>query len=429
MSNSIAAACALAIFIGLPGPAHAAGTPPMSLEEAVRRALAHDPQLQAEHESVRAAQARVRQAGVRPNPEIGLDVENFAGTGGQRSFSGAELTLGVTQKLELGGKREARVGVAERSVEVAALTRVELQRDIVAQAAAIYAEAVSASRTHAALKDQIGDLERIVGLLKRRAAAGAAPLADATRAEIDLARSRSELEAAKAQTEAARGRLALIVGIGADRLVLPASMPAEDTGTASYAVLETGLTRHPRLARFTAIQRERAAQLAAETTLATPDLTVGVGVRRREGEGDTGLVVSAAIPLQIFDQNAGNIDASKAELARSNADLDSARRKLALEFQTAYADGNAACDRTLRLARDIVPAARRVLAETETGFSKGRMSALALLDAVKAKASAQIDAAQAGVQCARARVTLLTLTGLHPATGKPADWLQSLGGE
>lgn len=429
MLNSISAAFALAIALSLPGPALSAVSEPMSLDEAVRRAVARDPQLQAEQEGVRAAQARVRQAGVRPNPEIGLDVENFAGTGGQRSFSGAELTLGVTQKVELGGKREARIGVAERSVEVAAMTRAELLRDVVTQTAATYAEAASASRTHDSLRDQIDDLERIVGLLKRRAAAGAAPLADATRAEIDLVRARSELAAAKAQTDAARGRLALLVGIAADSLVLPASMPAEDTGTASYAVLEAGLTRHPRLARLTAIQRERAAQLAAETTLSTPDLTVGVGVRRREGEGDTGFVVSAAMPLQIFDQNAGNIDAAKSELARSSAELDSARRKLALEFQTAYADGNAACDRANRLVQDIVPATRRVLAETETGFSKGRMTALALLDAVKAKASAQIDASQGGIQCARARVTLLTLTGLNPATGKPADWFQSLGGE
>lgn len=419
----LAALCASAI-----GMANAAA-PEMTLEEAVARALAQDPQLQAEQEGVSAAQARVRQAGGRPNPEIGLEVENILGTGGQRSLAGAEVTLGVTQKIELGGKRAARVSAAERNVDIAALTRAELERDVIVQAASIYAGAASASRTQAALKVQISDLERIVGLLKRRAVAGAAPMADATRAEIDLLRARADLDAAKAEAIAATGRLALVTGVSPGDLVLPTAAPADSGKVASYDTLEAGLARHPRLARLAAIQRERAAQVSVETANAAPDLTVGLGVRRREGEDDTGFVVSAAMPLQVFDRNDGNIDAAKAELARGTAELDAGRRKLALEFQSAYADVTAACDRTQRLSRDIVPAAGRVLAEAENGFVKGRMNALVLLDAVKAKASAQIDAAQAGVQCARSRVTLLTLTGLQPATGKPAAWLQSLGGE
>ncbi len=428
MSNFVQFIFACALWGILPCVAYAAA-PSLTLEEAVRRAVARDPQLQAEQDGVTAAKARVRQADVRPNPEIGVDVENFAGTGGQRSFAGAEVTLGLTQKIELGGKRETRVSVAERRVDVARLARAELERDIVVQTAAIYAAAAAAVRTQAALKDHIQDLERIVGMLKRRATSGAAPLADATRAEIDLARARADLDAARAEAETTKGRLALITGIALDGLVLPASVPADEGRTASYEVLEAGLAQHPRLARLTAAQRERTAQLAAETATAAPDVTVGVGVRRREGEDDTGFVVSAAMPLQVFDRNEGNIDAAKAELARSNAELDSGRRTLALEFQAAFADANAACDRTQRLSRDIVPAAGRILAETESGFSKGRSNALVLLDAVKAKASAQIDAAQAGVQCARARVNLMTLTGLQPATGKPAVWLSAQGDE
>ena len=325
MSNFIQFIFACAVWVVLSSVAYAAA-PVLTLEEAVRRAVARDPQLQAEQDGVTAAKARVRQADVRPNPEIGVDVENFAGTGGQRSFSGAEVTLGLSQRLELGGKRETRVGVAERRVDVASLVRVELERDIVVQAAATYAAAMAAVRTQAALKDHIQDLERIVGMLKRRAAAGAAPMADATRAEIDLARARADLDAARAEAEAAKGRLVLITGIPSDGLMLPASVPVEEGKTAAYDVLEAGLARHPRLARLSALQRERAAQLAAETAAATPDVTVGLGVRRREGEDDTGFVVSAAMPLQVFDRNDGNIDAAKAELARSNAELDAGRQ-------------------------------------------------------------------------------------------------------
>lgn len=404
-----------------------AAQPALSLDEAIRRALVLDPQLKAEAEAINAARARVRQSGVRPNPELSAELENFAGTGGQRGLAGAELTVGLTQKLETGGKRNARITAAERAVDVASLLQAELRREVAAQTAAIYAEAASASKIEPALRDQIQDLNRIVGLLTRRAVAGAAPMADATRAQIDLARANADLAAAEATARAARERLALATGLRADSLGTTTLEGLGSGNVLAFERLESGLARHPRLDRLTAIQRERAAQLALETAQAAPDVTVGLGVRRREGEDDTGFVVSAAMPLQVFDANEGNIDAAKAELARSSADLDAARRKLAHELQTAVADYTANCDRARRLSNDVSPAARRVLAEVESGFAKGRMSALALLDAVTAKASAQVDGAAASAQCVKASVNLMALTGLHPASGKPATWLNALG--
>jgi hypothetical protein len=54
-----------------------------------------------------AAEARARQAGASPNPELSLDVENFAGTGVFQGFRSTETTLAVSQRIELGGKRGA----------------------------------------------------------------------------------------------------------------------------------------------------------------------------------------------------------------------------------------------------------------------------------------------------------------------------------
>src|SRR5690349_3288246 len=61
-------------------PAPAPG-PTLDLSEALARASAADPAAAGWEARLTAAQANVRQAGVKPNPSLGLELENFAGSG------------------------------------------------------------------------------------------------------------------------------------------------------------------------------------------------------------------------------------------------------------------------------------------------------------------------------------------------------------
>ena len=91
----------------------------LTLPEALTRAAAYDPTRPAAAARVQAAQAGVRQAGVRPNPSLGADLENFAGTGDIGLADRSETTLYYEQTWERGGKREARVDVARAELAVA----------------------------------------------------------------------------------------------------------------------------------------------------------------------------------------------------------------------------------------------------------------------------------------------------------------------
>src|SRR6266511_3524364 len=92
--------------------ASAHGTPvEMTLDELVTRALDQHPELLATRLAIEAATARVRQAGLRPNPMLDL--------GGQKAISpDNNLTIGVTVPLDLNGRKEGRVLVAEREAEL-----------------------------------------------------------------------------------------------------------------------------------------------------------------------------------------------------------------------------------------------------------------------------------------------------------------------
>ena len=84
----------------------------MTVEQAVRYALENNGELLAVRKEVDAARAMVRQASLRANPALEV--------GGAKQINGSDNSVMVEGMLplELGGRRAARVLVAEREVEM-----------------------------------------------------------------------------------------------------------------------------------------------------------------------------------------------------------------------------------------------------------------------------------------------------------------------
>src|SRR5437773_7140217 len=82
----------------------------ITVDELVARALADNPDLKAVRADADAAVGRVQQAGLRPNPMLEL--------GGQKALSpDNNLNIGVSLPLDLNGRKEGRVAVAERELD------------------------------------------------------------------------------------------------------------------------------------------------------------------------------------------------------------------------------------------------------------------------------------------------------------------------
>ena len=79
---------------------------PLTLAEAIRLALQFSPQIVANQQELAASDGTVIQAGARPNPEIQALIEDTR-------RESRTTTVQFSQPIELGGKRSARVSVAE----------------------------------------------------------------------------------------------------------------------------------------------------------------------------------------------------------------------------------------------------------------------------------------------------------------------------
>src|SRR5689334_1125403 len=84
----------------------------LSLDDAVRDALTNHPALAAESQRIASARGLLQQAGLRPNPRLFIQSENWNFSGSPPEPIASTFTdqfLYASQTLETGGKRQRRM--------------------------------------------------------------------------------------------------------------------------------------------------------------------------------------------------------------------------------------------------------------------------------------------------------------------------------
>ncbi|BBC74290.1 metal transporter [Altererythrobacter sp. B11] len=303
-----------------------------------------------------AAAALVDQARLRPNPEVSFEVENVAGSGAFSGLQSTEYTLSVGQRLELGGKRSARVGAAEAQAELASLRAELTEAELGQLVRERYLLAVAAAARVELAEDVVArgeELARIGGVLVE---VGREPPLRALRADAALAEARARLVEAKAESLSARTALAALWASSEAPLVpadFPNIIPPEPLMSPATESLNYRVARAESAAAAAEIERQR--------SLGTPDPTVSAGVRRFEESGDNAFLIGVSIPLPFRDRNQGNIAAAEARLRAANAREAVARVDHEQSVATARARYLGAGARVETLSQTSLPQAEEAL--------------------------------------------------------------------
>lgn len=327
-----------------------------------------------------AAQALVGQARLRPNPEVSLEVENIAGSGAFSGLSATEYTLVVGQRIELGGKRGARVAAAEAQAQLANLRTDLAGAELGFLVRERYvAAAAAASRVELArdVVDRNEELARIAGVLVE---VGREPPLRALRAEATLAEARAELQAAEANSLAARTALASLWGEQDTPPLVPGAFPNIEPPA---AVLASATSLPLQVARGQSATA--AAEIDYERSLRIPDPVVSAGVRRFEESNDSAFLVGVSIPLPFWNRNQGNIAAAEARLRAANAREAVALADFELTVTRARSQYLAAEARVETLSTTSLPQAEEALRLVRIGYRNGRFPLIEVLSAAEAR--------------------------------------------
>ena len=169
----------------------------INLRQALSLALMHNPDLKAFSWDVRAGEARTLQAGLRPNPELEAEIEEFGGSGDLSGFDAIETAVQLSYLIELGGKRGKRKQVAALETDLAGWDYETARLDVLTQVTQSFVDVLAAQEAVALNEELVRLAEQVFNTVKAQVEAGKVSPVEGTRTQVELANSRIGLEQAK----------------------------------------------------------------------------------------------------------------------------------------------------------------------------------------------------------------------------------------
>ncbi|MEN4948817.1 MULTISPECIES: TolC family protein [Pseudomonas] len=390
--------------VGLLAMAQVASAQTLTLESALQSAFAGNPDLAAAQWEIDIAQGGRQQAGLIPNPVASWDAEDT-----RRSTR--TTTVKLSQTLELGGKRGARIEVASRAQDAAA-QELEQRRNLLrAEVIDGFYGALWAQERLELAQRSMALAERGLVIANGRVTAGKASPVEATRAQVEVSQIRLERSRAEIGVSDAYRRLAAITGsatIGFERVEAGAvNTPALPSATQLLARLES--TAELRLAQLQIQQRD--AGLGLEKAQRIPDLDISIGSQYDASVRERVNLVGVSMPIPLFNRNQGNVLAAsrRADQAR---DLRNAT-ELRLRTETRQAlDLWATANSEVRAFNQVIlPAAQSAVDSATRGFEMGKFNFLDVLDAQRTLIAARTQYLAALAQATDAWVRIERIYG------------------
>lgn len=405
--NRVCGRMALAWALAAIVPAEAAwaqgALKPITLAEALELAGASSPTLGIADAQVEAARGRQKQAGAGINPELSYSVENFSGNGALRGMNSAESTIGLSQQIELGGKRQARRDTAGREADAVAVRSRITRADLDLAVRNRFAELSAAEERLDLARTSAERANKLASVAQSLVDAGREPPLRLLRAQAQSAEAQAQLNIAFADLGAAQRALAALWGGSLD--FIDATGPWEfqreneqldtaPTETLDYRVAE-------------AEHEVAEAALRLQKANAWLDVTVNAGYRRFEATGENAWVAGVSVPIPIQNMNGGAIAAARANDRASELQLNVALIDAVRKLNDARASFDAADARATALETQAIRQAEEALNLAQIGYEAGRFQLIDVLDAEDAFASilnASIEARLARATAAAALI-------------------------
>ncbi len=359
----------------------------LTVDELVARAVAENPELRAARAELDAAVGRVQQAGLRPNPMLDVGFQRALGPDNN-------LMVGVALPLDLNGRKEGRVGVAERELDLRRAQVAERERRLRADVRMKAGEVLAARRTLATTAELLTANRRALDVVRDRVRQGAAPALDENLQLLEVSRLEAAEVAQRGRLEIAGLLLRIVAGLApGPALDLRGALAVEPPALDADVATREALAQRADAAVARAEVAAASARVRKEEAEARWDASVNVGYQRQDSGFDLmGLTSSGAtrpiqdvfhyfgagvsITLPVRNRNQGNIAAARAETRAAGQRQEMVALTIRQEVAAALAQ-HAAARRALELyERQVRVVAGRTLDVVRQSYELGRGSLL-----------------------------------------------------
>ncbi|RPJ73926.1 MAG: TolC family protein [Acidobacteria bacterium] len=380
----------VASLAGRPAAAQGVTVPDrLSLTEALRLALEHNPTLAAARQQWSLAASDQVVASQRPNPVFSFSSEGLTSSrpAGLSRWNGQELILQVEQEIETNGRRGLRQRSAAAGAAAGRAGFEEAARQLRYEVEQAYYQLALARTEAATAEESLQEIDRIIAVNRAKYEQGEISGGELRRLEVERLRFTGDALAAELATRNARSTLLALVGSARlDQPVEPADALAAPPNVPSPADVEALTTRalagRPDVAAARHEQARARSDAELQRAVRTPNVSFAGGYRRDFGEN--GLLLGVTVPLPIFDRNAGGMARSDAQGRLSDARLRVVEAAVSLEVRQALDVVDIARQRVDVLEREYLRKAREALDSVAAAYRVGDAELIDFLDAQRA---------------------------------------------
>ena len=439
----------------------------LTLREALARTLSQHPAIGLAQSDIAIAEAEALQSGLRQNPELSLSLEDLRlGDGHGQSgrsrtvgldaqglpifqlqranvedsssgLDGSEITLALTQLVELGGKRVKRLEAANKATDVARWDFEIVRANALSDTALAFFRILGAQEVVRYHEQALTLMEEFHRTIEESVKAGKSAPLELNRIAGDVAMERVALQRAQADLDEQRLALASLWGMAHADFGMVVGEFQQAPALAAVDAWQAKLTNNPALKRWATELQHRDALVISERANATPDLTLTVGLRgavttdereRAWGFGsdgltwessrlnadddlNTSLVFEASIPIPLFNRNQGTIRAMEIRREQSGVQEVATVNAMRNEVSRWHANATSASKTLAIIDGGPIAEAQEVVTLTTEGYVQGKFDYLDVLDARRNLLLLQTERIDTLTRYHEATIALQRLTG------------------
>lgn len=364
----------------------------LTIDKAVAEALENNIGLLAERYNVSIAQARLITARLRPNPvlSLGSDLLDFPiiNNPGNNPPGPPQYIVRVDVPVERGGKRDARIEIAQNSISAAQFRLRNAMRGVVLDTQNAFVDVLLAREAVNLARQNYEALNNVVRINTTRVTAGDLAEVDLLRSRVATLQYQNAVSQAELRLKTAYQRLRLVIGRGV------AARPIEAIGelrrdiepVAHEAVLQQARQLRPDLLAQRQEQARSQAELRLQVATGKVDYTVGTAYNRQQGAAGTGNSVGFffSMPLPVRDKNQGEIERARREQEQISLMIRSLEQSVDSEVDTAYEQYLTAKTLMETFENTMLQQAQDVRRISEYSYTRGDASLVEFLDAQRA---------------------------------------------
>ncbi|MDX2089702.1 MAG: TolC family protein [Kofleriaceae bacterium] len=369
LGAAFAAASFISLFLH-----HSAYARPITLPEALA-AADRGPMLASAAADVDEARGNLEQAGVYTyNPSV-------AGSAGVARSGGAtffDFELGVSQRIEVGGKRSARKRVATKERD-AALQRLEATRNALrAEVRRAFHLAIAAHRRVEVATENERAARQFQEAASERMRLGAATQTDINVAAASLGRAIAQTKRAARDVLLARQALADALGASGADLEPTGGLPTFPAIASEQELVAHALRARRELAAAEHVIAARKSDVELADALAVPDPELSVSIARDAVDNANALIAGVSIDLPLWNRNQGNRSAARARQKRAEIEGQALRAQVERDVRVAARRYRAAVEAVAAFDEQVVGTLAENLQLARDAFAAGKLGLLDL---------------------------------------------------